>query len=283
MKKRSWTISEFVLKIIGYITMTLDHIGLFFVEVESLSKLGIIFRSIGRIAFPLFVFMIIEGVRHTKNFKKYLFRLCSIDFIIIAFELLVLLILGIDMDMACPFTDLILIALITKLLDNKNKTSFFAIIPIAYIVLCTVVNVYEMSTYNYVKFLPTMIRTDEDILGLVLAIGFYYTSDIIKIAMRANENTKNLDVASYDQKMKNFMSAAIIIIVGICAYVFYKFIVVSEFNQLLIFDCFAALPILFYSGERGYNKKWFQTFSYLYFPLHLVIIYVVLFLTGVIV
>ena len=31
--------------------------------------------------------------------------------------------------------------------------------------------------------------------------------------------------------------------------------------------------ILLYNGKRGYNKKWFQYGSYIYYPLHLVIIY----------
>ena len=42
-----------------------------------------------------------------------------------------------------------------------------------------------------------------------------------------------------------------------------------------------AIPIvLFYSGKQGYKSKWFQYASYLYFPLHLVIIYFVFYLIG---
>ncbi len=54
------------LKIIALISMTLDHIGVqIFCEAEFL-------RIFGRIAFPIFAFMIAEGCRYTKNRKKYL-------------------------------------------------------------------------------------------------------------------------------------------------------------------------------------------------------------------
>lgn len=54
-----------MLKIIALTSMTLDHIGvLLFPEFTFL-------RIIGRLAFPIFAFMIAEGFRHTKSLKKY--------------------------------------------------------------------------------------------------------------------------------------------------------------------------------------------------------------------
>ncbi|MGM0414627.1 MAG: TraX family protein [Bacillota bacterium] len=61
--------SSFHLKMIAITTMLIDHIGaIIFPEF-------IIFRVIGRLAFPLFAFLITEGYRHTSNFNKYLIRL----------------------------------------------------------------------------------------------------------------------------------------------------------------------------------------------------------------
>lgn len=58
-----------ILAIIALIAMTLDHIGVtFFPEATAL-------RMIGRIAFPIFVFGIVQGARYTKDIKEYLWRL----------------------------------------------------------------------------------------------------------------------------------------------------------------------------------------------------------------
>ena len=80
---KKFSINEFVLKIIALVTMTLDHVGIFLLDysganlannpfTNAMFTTGFIFRVIGRIAFPLYIFMIVEGVKHTKNFWKYL-------------------------------------------------------------------------------------------------------------------------------------------------------------------------------------------------------------------
>ena len=52
--------------------MIIDHIG----DVFSYDIPGyLLLRVIGRIAFPLYAFMIAEGCRHTKDIKKYMLRL----------------------------------------------------------------------------------------------------------------------------------------------------------------------------------------------------------------
>lgn len=55
-----------ILKLIALVTMTVDHIGYYIFPYT----LG--FRIIGRIAFPIFAYMIAEGCRYTHNRKKYL-------------------------------------------------------------------------------------------------------------------------------------------------------------------------------------------------------------------
>ncbi|MDF1617808.1 TraX family protein [Petrocella sp. FN5] len=57
------------LKIIACITMLIDHIGAILYPDVSL------LRMIGRLSFPIFTFLIVEGFHHTKNIKKYGIRL----------------------------------------------------------------------------------------------------------------------------------------------------------------------------------------------------------------
>lgn len=86
------------LKWIAIITMFLDHTGAALLEIGLLPQianavlagnafnflptdyhtwynLDLVLRYIGRLAFPLFCFLLIEGFLHTKNVKKYMLRL----------------------------------------------------------------------------------------------------------------------------------------------------------------------------------------------------------------
>lgn len=57
------------MQLLAMLTMLIDHIGLIFFPDEG------IWRIIGRIAFPLYAYGIVEGYRHTSNLRKYLLRL----------------------------------------------------------------------------------------------------------------------------------------------------------------------------------------------------------------
>ncbi|MBQ7801704.1 MAG: TraX protein [Oscillospiraceae bacterium] len=61
-------LSQEGLKIIACVTMLLDHIGAVFCS-------GVGLRIVGRLAFPIYCFLLAEGVCHTKNPKKYALRL----------------------------------------------------------------------------------------------------------------------------------------------------------------------------------------------------------------
>ncbi len=79
------------LKLIAIISMLIDHIGatilLRLLVVygiagnEGLYNTYTIFRLIGRIAFPIFCFLVVEGFLHTRNVKKYLGRMLLLAFI----------------------------------------------------------------------------------------------------------------------------------------------------------------------------------------------------------
>lgn len=84
---RSGGISQETLKLIACITMLIDHIGavlvvptdaIYYANSElytAMAWVNLVMRCIGRIAFPIFCFLLVEGVYHTRNPKKYVQRL----------------------------------------------------------------------------------------------------------------------------------------------------------------------------------------------------------------
>lgn len=84
MKENRWGISGNALKWIALVTMLIDHIGAVVVsrimnlpqfDAELWRQIYSPLRSIGRVAFPIFLFLLVEGFLHTRNVGKYLGRL----------------------------------------------------------------------------------------------------------------------------------------------------------------------------------------------------------------
>lgn len=91
------------LKLIAIITMLIDHIAavmlervitvlkagtakgwvtnLYNMDIETLEGIYYVMRGIGRIAFPIFCFLLVEGFMHTKNVWKYALRLAVFVFV----------------------------------------------------------------------------------------------------------------------------------------------------------------------------------------------------------
>lgn len=84
---RSGGISQETLKLIACVTMLIDHIAavlvvpsdaIYYSDVQlytTMAWINLVMRCIGRIAFPIFCFLLVEGVHHTRNPKKYVRRL----------------------------------------------------------------------------------------------------------------------------------------------------------------------------------------------------------------
>ena len=60
------------LKVIGIVSMTIDHIGYFLFPQMT------VLRIIGRLAYPIFAYMIAEGCRYTRNKMRYLCTVLAI-------------------------------------------------------------------------------------------------------------------------------------------------------------------------------------------------------------
>lgn len=97
MENESRTFSGSTLKIIAVVSMLIDHIavvildrvlvaeGFVMSDVESLTvfqnehpallSIYFLMRLLGRLAFPIFAFLLIEGIEHTKHMGRYALRL----------------------------------------------------------------------------------------------------------------------------------------------------------------------------------------------------------------
>lgn len=74
-KESRFGLNAFALKMIALVTMVIDHVG------AVLMPESIALRIIGRIAFPVYAFLITEGFFHTKDVKKYMKRLLVFAFL----------------------------------------------------------------------------------------------------------------------------------------------------------------------------------------------------------
>ena len=66
-------LSGSALKVIAVISMVMDHCAYYLMEHDTI--LYETLRCFGRIAFPVFAFLIAEGFRHTRNRRKYFLQL----------------------------------------------------------------------------------------------------------------------------------------------------------------------------------------------------------------
>ena len=87
MLRERFSLSGGDLKTIAVISMTIDHFGSAILKPlrtitldryqymhNTVCSLYPICRDIGRLAFPIFCFLLVEGFLHTRNVKKYAFR-----------------------------------------------------------------------------------------------------------------------------------------------------------------------------------------------------------------
>ena len=207
------------LKLIALISMTCDHVGL------QLFPDVLLLRIIGRLALPIFAYMIAEGCRYTRNRKKYLLRMASLaalcqvvyffamgslyQCILVTFSLSLCLIYALDELQAHPGT----------------KTRIIALgMLVAVFVLCVVLP----------DFLPGF-EIDYGLMGVLLPVLIYF-----------------------GRPAHHFLLAGLILL---C----------FSYGGLQWWSL-AAIPLLsVYNEQRGkYN---IGRLFYIYYPLHLVVIY----------
>lgn len=223
--------SSFALHIIAMIFMLCDHMWATILDYEWLT-------CIGRIAFPIFAFLITEGYIHTSNINKYIKRMVIFAIITeIPFNLMV------SASPIYPFHQNVLwtfvISLLTlKYLNFDNTKNIFKSILI--ILLAIIIATITMCDYFGA--------------GVMMVVGFYIfrKSKLLQLLMMIYVNMILLQGYSYP--------------IDIAGYTYY-------FPQ----QGFAILSLIFiwlYNGKQGYHAKWFKIFCYAFYPLHMLILYI---------
>lgn len=148
-------------------TMLIDHIGAFILEPligvdadTALITLALITRLIGRIAFPIFTFLLVEGFIHTTHLKRYILQLGLFAILSeIPFDLAHS---GVMFDFSYQnvfFTLLIGLVVITAFDHFKNHVYMRWLAPI------------------FGMMLATFLRTDYAAIGILIIFVFYYYRD----------------------------------------------------------------------------------------------------------
>lgn len=284
-------LSSFWLKILALFFMTLDHVGLMLSMAPYSGTLSIVcdvLRGLGRLALPLFVFMIVEGVIHSKNIKKYFLRLGIMALAISIFLLLISYIdFGVDTggleNQGNIFLDLLLIAFGVYLLKQDNKwLKLLILLPFAISFLSFFAKGYEVANNVDVLWYPNWLYLQYDWFSFLLGIAFYLSYKLMDLYKEFAKSSLGIDPVIWEVNGNYRFGVALIqvLTLTITSILFYctKFvwpegIFWSTNTQLLAI--FSGAFILLYDGQRGYNAKWFQYGSYLYYPLHLIIIMLV--------
>ena len=284
-------LSSFWLKIIALFTMTVDHIGyvlqaVYFDNYDILA-LANVFRVIGRFALPLFIFMIVEGVIHTKSISKYFLRLGVMAALIsITLAILQYVPLGYDTSMIKGagniFLDLLLTAVAIYALNHKNNwMKLLILLPIIISVSSFIAKGYEFANAVDVLWYPEFLYLQYDWFSILLGVAFYYAGKLGKAyismyAKKINVDQIVFDENGYTQLAKNILYVVALALASFIFYLPHYFWIEGVYWDAMtqLSAIFAGAFILFYNGKRGYNAKWFQYGSYIYYPLSMLVMLV---------
>lgn len=228
-------LSNFDLKLIAIITMTIDHIDVVFG-----TPFYNLLRSVGRLSFPIFAFLLTEGYVHTKSFSKYFLRLLVLALISEVIYDYVFFGSFIYIGANNIFFTLALGLLTLFLLDKskglinryfKDKVDLFIILPITYLLIIVIMGLMgEFLNFSY------------GMLGILVISFFYLFKD-------------------------NFPLVVISVTLST--------LILGEGMQY--FSLFSLILIYFYNKKLGKKCK---LFFYLYYPLHILVLGFIKMLMG---
>ena len=147
----------FILKTLALIFMIIDHYGAIFQD-------GIdIYRIIGRLAFPIYCFLLVEGYTHTKDIKKYAKRLLIFAIISeIPFDLAFYN--GLSLLHQNIFFTLLIGLVMIYFLDNQERY-----------------NTSKAKIFGIGILTAIFLSVDYSFIGIIYILVFYYTKELPKL------------------------------------------------------------------------------------------------------
>ena len=302
---RKLPLSGFVLKLIAIVFMTLDHIGLFLsmyagssANPEAMNTAAMVLRYAGRIAFPIFAFLLAEGMRYSHDRGKYILRILGVYALVEIVQIILVYVpLGIISGAEAitnPLSDLLFSGLVLYCLRLPKWKKLLSLLPIGFILLCYFVGVYENYADVSVNWLPYYLRPAYSVFALLITLGFYFA---FPLAYKMGKGMCEQLGISEELFPETYTGRRLINVLGL---IFFFIVTVAFWGLSYLasgaFDpvynvngatlsmsvesyCLLAIIVLyFYSGKRGYDSKGFRYFEYAYFPVHLALLYAVFYL-----
>lgn len=252
-------ISAYSLKLIAILCMFIDHVTAAGIFVKSVTQYQI-GRGIGRIAFPIFCFLIVEGYFHTKDRAKYLGRL-----------LLLAVLSEVPFDMVFSGTYLergyqnvfftLSLGLIGMLLigeiDKRMSEKFKASRGMEQKGLRAGNALLQLAVVAGMGMLAELIRCDYGTNGVLLILMIYFLE---KFYIMFPDSIKKYG----EQKVKNMLA-------GFAIFLWFLMYDLNGGGANEIYGFPAILLVYLYGGKRG--KYGIPAWAfYAFYPLHLLVV-----------
>lgn len=238
-ERRHVEITSAMLHIMAMVFMLCDH--LWATVVPGNDWLTII----GRIAYPIFAFMIVEGYFHTNSLKKYVLRLLVFAVLSeIPFNLMMGSRISYIVHQNVLWTFLIGIGLIflNEKAGKTGKIFVRILVGIGTVVLGFIVGLVTFVDYHYVGVLTVLV--------FYFFRGRKWWNYIGQFAALAYLNIEVLSGLSYEINL--FGNTYFIVRQG--------------------FALLALIPIWLYRGKQGFHNKAWQYICYAFYPVHMLIL-----------
>ncbi len=272
-KQKFCTINSAQLKGIAAIIMALDHFSAAFFPFIPL-WLNTLLRNTGRAAAPLFLFLVSEALKHTKNKKKYLMRIYFFNIVyalsFIPYSYLIGFSNASAPSVLSTYIFTIIFVLIIELIAKKGTTNKIHGIGLLLVIMVFIPLVHNTVFENVITFflkntslqrynilfvlrsiLPDWRMVDYSILFSIMGVVFYYCKNRVHytITLTVFCILSKYGFIAFDRLLGQYSGY------------FSDFFTVNQYFMIL------CLPfIMLYSGERGKNNK---AFFYFFYPLHI--------------